>query len=176
MSTDDRQIIAAGKVVSLHYTLRDGGGDVLGSSDGDLPLEYLHGADNIVVGLEDALVGHAVGDHVEVTVPPEQGYGERDEDDVQAVPRSAFPDEEEIVPGAEFVTEDEDGNPMQVWVASVDDETVMVDLNHPLAGKTLHFAVDVIDVRDASEEELEHGHPHGEDGHDDEEDEEDHGH
>ncbi len=168
MSTNGKVTIEPGKVVTVHYTLKNGEGEVLDSSAGSEPLEYLHGADNIVPGLETALAGRVIGDHVEVTVPPDQGYGEREEVDLQAVPRSAFPQDEELFPGAEFVTEDEEGQPMPVWVHSVEDEVVMLDLNHPLAGETLHFAVDVVDIRDASTEELEHGHPHGAGAHDDE--------
>lgn len=164
-------IVGNGKVVSLHYTLTNQAGDVLDSSEGDAPLEYLHGADNIVQGLEEALTGRAEGERLEVTVPPERGYGLRDENDVQRVPRSAFPPGQ-IEAGMEFVTQDEEGHPIPVWVHSVDENSVTVDLNHPLAGETLHFDVQVAGIRDASAEELEHGHPHGAHGHHHDEDDE----
>lgn len=163
MSASD--VVGAGKVVTLHYTLTNEAGETLDSSQDSDPLAYLHGADNIVPGLETALEGRSVGDRVTVTVPPEQGYGVRDDDGVQTVPRRMFPSEEEIVAGDEYVTKDEDGNPLPVWVVGADEETVTLDFNHPLAGETLHFDVTVVALREAAPEELEHGHPHGPHGH-----------
>ncbi len=151
--------VAIRTVVTIDYTLTDDDGDVLDSSDGSEPLTYLHGADNIVPGLEAALTGKAPGDELQVKVPPEQGYGTRDEDLVQQVPRKQFPSAN-IEVGTEFHAQGEGGSQV-VTVTEVTDEAVTVDANHPLAGMTLSFKVKVIDVREATLEELTHGHVHG---------------
>ena len=156
--------IAHEKVVSIHYTLTNGEGTVLDSSSGSQPLAYLHGFGNIIPGLENALEGKASGDKLSVTVEPEQGYGARDERLVQAVPRSAFKGVTELAPGMQFQAQGPQGTRLVV-VTQVADEEVTVDANHPLAGQTLHFDVEVSEVRDATAEELEHGHVHGPGGH-----------
>jgi FKBP-type peptidyl-prolyl cis-trans isomerase SlyD len=134
------------------------------SKDAD-PLEYLHGASNIVPGLERQLAGLKVGDHLDAVVQPDEGYGDRDEDAIQRVPRAAFPDDVEIEAGMQFFAHLPEGGEQPIWVVAVDDETVTVDPNHPLAGEVLHFAVDVAAIRTATQEELDHGHPHGPEGH-----------
>jgi FKBP-type peptidyl-prolyl cis-trans isomerase SlyD len=149
-----------GKVVTIHYTLRDDDGDVIDTSDGSEPLEYLHGAGNIVPGLETAMVGKAVGDKFKVTVSPAEGYGEV-KGEPRPVPRNAFPDDADIEPGSQFFVRGQDGEPFPVWVAGFDGEDVLIDPNHPLAGENLHFEIEVTAIRDASKEEVEHGHPHG---------------
>ncbi len=154
-----------GKVVSIHYTLRDDDGDVVDSSSGSEPLDYLHGAGNIVPGLEAAMEGKQVGDKLKISVPPAEGYGELDPKGARAVPRSGFPKGVKLEPGMQFFIEGPDGEPFPVWVKEVRDQEVVIDMNHPLAGETLHFEVEVVGVRAASEEEVEHGHPHGPDGH-----------
>ena len=164
MSTENNQQIAAGMVVEFHYTLTDKDGDLLDRSEQGEPLQYLHGAGNIVPGLEDALSGHAVGDAFKVTVPPEEGYGLRD-GDPKPVARSAFPDGVDIEPGMQFAVRGPDGHPIPVWVADVEDDIVYIDHNHPLAGVALTFDVNVVSIRLATHEEQEHGHPHGEGGH-----------
>lgn len=152
------------KVIIVDYTLKDGEGTVIDqSSDGNFA--YLHGANNIIPGLESALEGKAAGDAVSVVIAPADGYGERDPEQVQNVPRNAFPDDVEIQPGMQFQAQSPDGNMVHVVVAEVEAESVTIDANHPLAGVTLHFDVNVVEVRDASSEELEHGHVHGPDGH-----------
>ena len=156
--------IAHEKVVSIHYTLTNKDGTVLDSSSGSDPLAYLHGFGNIIPGLENALEGKATGDKLSVTVEPEQGYGARDERLVQAVPRSAFKGVEELSPGMQFQAQGPQGTRLVV-VTQVADDEVTVDANHPLAGQTLHFDVEVSEVRDATAEELEHGHVHGPGGH-----------
>jgi len=156
--------IAHEKVVSIHYTLTNGEGTVLDSSSGGQPLAYLHGFGNIIPGLENALEGKAAGDKLQVTVDPEQGYGARDERLVQAVPRSAFKGVDELAPGMQFQAQGPQGTRLVV-VTQVADDVVTVDANHPLAGQTLHFDVEVSEVRDATSEELEHGHVHGPGGH-----------
>lgn len=163
MSDQTELRVEDGKVVSLRYTLKNASGELLDETGDDEPLEYLHGADNIVEGLEEALAGRVVGDKLSVVVPPEKGYGVRDEDGVQNVPRNLFPKEEKLETGMEFWTQDEDGDEMPVWVTNVVGDVVTLDLNHPLAGVTLHFDVEVAGVRDATKEEIEHGHPYGDD-------------
>ena len=161
----DEQLITAGKVVGLHYTLHDDAGTWLDGSAGSDPLYYLHGADNLVPGLESALEGHKIGDKLSVVVAPEDAYGQRQGPGPQAVPRDAFPDDAEIEEGMPFCVENEEGDEIELWVSRVEDNQVFVDVNHPLAGLTLHFEVEVMGIRDATLEEQMHGHPHGPDGH-----------
>ncbi len=161
------EIIADDVVVTIDYTLRNSGGQVLDSSSGDEPLTYLHGHQNIVPGLEAALTGKRKGDTVKIAVPPEEGYGPRDPAGVRALSRDTFPPEADVRPGVQFVAELEDGEHIALWIVGVDDEHVHVDMNHPLAGETLHFEVEVVELRQANANELTHGHPHGRDGSDD---------
>jgi FKBP-type peptidyl-prolyl cis-trans isomerase SlyD len=137
---------------------------VLDSSDGREPLLYLHGAGNIIPGLENALAGKVVGDKVSVSVSPEEGYGQPQDDLVQVVPRESFQGVDQIDVGMRFQADSSQG-PMVVTVTAVDEENVTVDGNHPLAGENLNFDAEVVEVRDASSEEQEHGHPHGPGGH-----------
>lgn len=156
--------IAKNKVVSINYLLKDNASNVIDSSEGGEPLAYIHGIGNIIPGLENALSGKSKGDRVEVTVAPAEAYGERDEALTQVVPRDRFEPGVEIQTGMQFHTHAEDG--MQVvTVTSADDQNVTIDANHPLAGVTLNFQVEIMDVRDATEEELTHGHVHGPGGH-----------
>jgi FKBP-type peptidyl-prolyl cis-trans isomerase SlyD len=154
----------AKKVVSIDYTLTDADGTVLDTSEGRAPLAYLHGAVNIVPGLEKEMTGRQAGDKFAVVVPPEEGYGQPNPMLVQTVPRAAFQGVDDIQVGMEFQAQTPQG-PLSVVVSKVDADEVTVDGNHPLAGKTLHFAIEVTDVRDASVEELAHGHVHGPGGH-----------
>lgn len=156
--------ISDGKVATFHYTLTDGDGSVLDSSDGREPLSYLHGAGNIVPGLERQLLGKQPGDKLTAVVSPEEGYGVR-EGGPQPVPRMQFPQGIQIEVGMMFQAETPEGDRVPLWVARVDEEHIWVDENHPLAGVTLNFAVEVVEVRDATSSELEHGHPHGPGGH-----------
>lgn len=149
------------KVVSIHYTLKNENGEVLDSSENREPLSYIHGQGNIIPGLENALTGEESGAEVDVTVTPEEGYGERHEQLIQDVPMSAFEGVDEVKPGMQFQAQTEAG-PRVITVQEVGEEEVKIDGNHPLAGETLHFKVKVDEVRDASEQELEHGHVHGE--------------
>lgn len=158
-------LIADNVVVTIEYTLRNTGGEVLDSSTSDEPLTYLHGHQNIVPGLESALTGKRKGDVVKIAVPPEEGYGLRDPSGVRQLEREAFPPDADLFPGVSFVAELEDGEHMPMWVTAVDDNFVHIDMNHPLAGETLHFEVTVVDLRDALPNELAHGHPHGRHGH-----------
>jgi FKBP-type peptidyl-prolyl cis-trans isomerase SlyD len=156
--------IARNRVVSIRYTLRDEQGAVIGSSGSRGPHSYLHGKGNIILGLERALVGKGAGDRVEVTVPPEQGYGARDERLVQVVPRARFAEGANLSPGMQLRTSGPRGTGV-VTVVKVERDFVTVDGNHPLAGRTLHFSVEVAEVRKATHEEISHGHVHGPGGH-----------
>lgn len=156
--------IEANKVVSIDYTLKNDAGDVLDQSTPENPLNYLHGHNNLIPGLENALAGAATGDDVKASIPPAEAYGDYDENLIQAVPRNLFQGVDQVEPGMQFQAQT--GQGMQVvTVRDVDDESVTIDANHALAGETLHFDVTVKDVRDASEEELAHGHVHGPGGH-----------
>ncbi len=147
------------RVVSIHYTLTNDDGDELDSSTDDEPLAYLHGADNLIPGLERELTGKAAGDALQVTLQPEDAYGVYDPDLVQVVPRDAF-DDEEIEPGMEFEAEGDDGDELLVVITEINGDEVTINGNHPLAGQTLHFQVTVHDVREPTEEEITHGHAH----------------
>jgi FKBP-type peptidyl-prolyl cis-trans isomerase SlyD len=161
-------MIADQKVVSLNYTVKDTEGQVVDSSEGAAPMVYLHGQGNIIPGLEAALVGKAPGEEFDVTVEPADAYGEYNEEILQVVPRTVFEGIESIEAGMVFTAQDQNG-PVQLTVAKVDGDDITVDPNHPLSGKTLHFSGSVIEVREATEEELTHGHVHGEGGHQHEE-------
>lgn len=156
--------ISENSVVSFHYTLTDKSGKVIDSSQGNEPLTYLHGVGQIVPGLENALLGKAAGDTLYVEVAAEDGYGEHHDFMVQQVPRDAFQGVDDIETGMQFQAQTPQGA-MTVTVTAVDDATVTVDGNHPLAGHVLFFAVEIVSVRQASKEELAHGHVHGEGGH-----------
>ncbi|MBU42798.1 MAG: peptidylprolyl isomerase [Spirochaetaceae bacterium] len=156
--------IAKDKVASIDYKLTDKSGSVLDSSEGRDPLYYLHGNGNLIAGLEEALEGKGSGDSIQVSVPPEKGYGLRNDALVQNVEKSMFQGVDKIESGMQFQAQTEAG--VQIFtVVSVEGEQVKIDGNHPLAGETLHFDVTVRDVRDATEEELAHGHVHGPGGH-----------
>jgi FKBP-type peptidyl-prolyl cis-trans isomerase SlyD len=152
------------RVVSLAYTLKDNDDNIIDQSD-DGSFCYLHGASNIIPGLENALAGKGAGDELSVSVAPEEGYGVRDEGRIQDVPRDAFPPEPQIEVGMQFHAEGPDGQAVMVTIAKVEDDTVTVDGNHPLAGVQLNFVVKIMEIRDATQEEMEHGHVHGPDGH-----------
>jgi FKBP-type peptidyl-prolyl cis-trans isomerase SlyD len=155
--------IGAKKAVTFHYKLRDDEGTELDSSEGAEPLTYLHGEGNIVPGLEKALEGKQPGDEVKAKVSPEEGYGVRDEANIRNVPRRKLP-EGKIQPGMRVRLQTNQGQ-IVALVTAIQGDYVTVDTNHPLAGMNLHFDVKVVEVRDATAEELEHGHVHGPGGH-----------
>ena len=157
--------IKKNSVVTMEYHLRDDENTIIDSSGDSGPFPYLHGAGGIIPGLESAMEGKKAGDEVKVRIPPEEGYGERDESLLQSVPRENFQGIDDISVGMQFQTPMEDGSQQVVTVMTVDDEQVTVDGNHPLAGIPLNFEVTVVDVRNATDEELEHGHVHGPGGH-----------
>lgn len=158
-------VINVNQVVSIHYTLTNDAGEVIDSSREGTPLQYLHGHSNIIPGLESALEGLGVGDTLQVTVAPADGYGERDEEQVFAVPRSELPPGFEAPEGEMVRAQAEDGSVQYLVVLENRDDEVLFDGNHPLAGETLHFDVEVIELRPATREEQAHGHVHGPDGH-----------
>jgi FKBP-type peptidyl-prolyl cis-trans isomerase SlyD len=157
--------VAAGKVVVIHYTLTGADGRLIESTRGKAPMAYLHGQNNVIPGLEAALSGQEAGAHVQFTVPPEQGYGERKGKGPQSVPRKEFPRKMELREGMPLDIPGSDGQPVRVWVTRMQGSKVWIDVDHPLAGQTLTFDVEVVGVRDPYPEELEHGHAHGTDGH-----------
>ncbi|CAM3707905.1 FKBP-type peptidyl-prolyl cis-trans isomerase [Parendozoicomonas haliclonae] len=161
MTTDvtDTQTVADNKVVLIHYTLKDDDGAVIDSSEGREPLPYIHGLGTIVEGLENALAGKQVGDKLTVTVEPAEGYGEFDESLVQPVPREQFGDHE-VTEGQQFHADTAVG-PRIVTVVAIEGDDVIIDANHELAGMNLNFDVEVVEIRDATADELEHGHVHG---------------
>jgi FKBP-type peptidyl-prolyl cis-trans isomerase SlyD len=157
-------VIARDKVVLIHYTLTNASGQTLDSSSGRDPLAYLHGKGNIIPGLEQALEGKQAGDKLSVRVEPTDGYGVRDETLVQQVPRRQFGGKN-VQPGMQFHAQTSQGHARVVTVKRIQGDMVVVDGNHPLAGEVLNFDVEVAEVRDATPEELEHGHVHGPGGH-----------
>jgi FKBP-type peptidyl-prolyl cis-trans isomerase SlyD len=160
-----QDMVRDGKVVVFNYTLRNDEGEVLDASEPGEPMAYLHGADNIVPGLEQEMAGKLLGAAFNVIVPPELGYGRREEPGLREIPREAFgEDSSELAAGMELLLEDDDGDLMPIWIAEVHPDKVIIDVNHPLADETLHFAVEILEIRDATESEIEHGHPHGVDG------------
>jgi len=158
--------ITNGTVVSIDYKLHLGDGVVVDASDAGDPLVYMQGEGQIVPGLERALEGLAVGDARQVVVPPADGYGEPLPHGVQEVERKAFPADVELKPGLELGAVGPDGEVVHFVVREVKGDSVVIDMNHPLAGKTLHFDITVREIREATAEEKEHGHAHGPGGHD----------
>jgi len=157
--------IANGTVVSIDYKLHLGDGKIVDESGEGEPLTYLHGEGQIVPGLERELAGLGVGDARKVVVTPADGYGEHNPGGLQQVERKAFPPDVELVVGLELSAVGPNGEVVPFVVHEVAGDKVVVDLNHPLAGKTLHFDVTVREIRTATAEELEHGHAHGAGGH-----------
>lgn len=145
--------IADKTVVQMHYTLTSDEGKVIDSSEGREPLQYIQGAHMIVVGLEKAMVGHDVGDKFDVKVIPSEGYGEYNEEMTQEVPLDVFQGVDKVVEGMMFYAQTPAG-PMPIRVKSVSEKTAVIDANHELAGQNLNFAIEVVSVREATEEEL----------------------
>jgi FKBP-type peptidyl-prolyl cis-trans isomerase SlyD len=158
-------VIGHGKVATFHYTLRDDSGAILDASVERGPMAYLHGSGNIVAGLEEAMEGRGAGARFDVVVPPEKGYGAFDAEGTQQVHRSQFPSGFDPEVGQPIQAQSPDGQRMVFWVVGKKGAYVTLTSNHPLAGKNLHFAVEVVAVRDASPEEVAHGHVHGPGGH-----------
>jgi len=150
------------KIVTIDYTLSNGEGAVLNSSIGNEPFTFIHGVGSILPGLETALEGKSSGDEFMVRIPPEEGYGPRNESLMQVVSKDMFEDVGDLKVGMQFEAKTETGNQL-LTITHIDGSDVTIDGNHPLAGETLHFDVKIRDVRDATEEEISHGHAHGPD-------------
>ena len=153
-------MIGQNSVVSMHYTLKNDDGDVMDTSEGKEPMVYLHGANNLIPGLEAELTGKTSGATFKTTIEPAQAYGEFSKELIQVISKSMFAGVESIEVGMSFVAQGEGGVQRQVRVVEVEGDDFTIDANHPLAGQTLHFDVNVIDVREATPQELEHGHVH----------------
>lgn len=169
MNTENQPIkIADNNVVTMDYELRIDGEVVDTSEDGD-PIVFLQGAGQIIPGLEKAIYGLTAGDKKSVTVAPEDGYGEIDPDSIVEVPKDEFPEDFPLELGVEITvnTEDEDDESleeeMEATIVAINEDTITLDFNHPLAGKSLNFDVNILEVREATPEEIEHGHVHGDD-------------
>lgn len=156
--------IIKNSVVTLNYTLKNDQDEVLDESQ-DNSFLYLHGAGGIIPGLEGQLEGKAAGDSFSAHIEPEDGYGNRDDSMVQVVPRDMFDEEHPIEEGIQFHAESPEGDMITVTVTKIEGDEITVDGNHPLAGIALNFDIKIADVREASAEEIEHGHVHGPDGH-----------
>ena len=148
------------KVVSFHYSLSEESGVAVEDSREREPMAIMFGHGGIIAGLEQAMAGHVAGDRFDVVVPPDQAYGERREDATQRVPKKYFRDAEHLQPGMTTVLNTKDNRQQMVTVTKVGSSVIDVDTNHPMAGKTLHFDVTLGEVREATEEELKHGHAH----------------
>lgn len=153
--------IAKNSVVTINYTLTDEGGEVLDTSKGREPLSYIQGLGNIIPGLESSLDGRAIGDKFKISIQPADAYGDRDESRVVKVDRDRFAGVDDLEVGMQFRAEGGSGGSQVVTVTAVEQDTVTVDANHPLAGKTLNFDVEVMGVREATPDEISHGHVHG---------------
>jgi FKBP-type peptidyl-prolyl cis-trans isomerase SlyD len=157
---DEDKKVRDDMVVGVEYTLRLDDGDVIDQSAGRGPLHFLQGHGQIVPGLEKELYGMAIGEEKQVVVAPEEGYGQRKDGAIQEFPKDAFPQDAEIEPGMAVQLVDQSGRTHVAFVEEIRDDSVLLDLNHPLAGETLHFDVKVVTLREATKEELEHGHVH----------------
>jgi len=158
-----KTVVENGVVVSMEYTLHVDG-ELLDTSDGQGPLQFLAGYGNIVPGLEDEMMGMKIGDSKKVVVAPADGYGEYEEDAFLEVPKDQFPADMEVEEGLELNVRDDQGESQMAWVESIEGNTVRLNFNHPLAGDELHFYVKVVALREPTDEELDHGHVH-DDGH-----------
>ena len=158
-------MIKQGSVVSMTYKLTNGEGEEIDRAEAGEPFEYLHGFGQIVPGLEKALLGLLVGTKKKVVIPPEDGYGTLEPGLRTKATRNQFPPDAELAVGMRFAADDGNGNPIVFTIVELKDDEVAIDGNHPLAGETLHFDVEILSIRDGTAEELSHGHAHGPDGH-----------
>ncbi len=157
-------MIGKNAVVAIHYTLKDDAGQIMDSSSGGEPLTYLHGANNLIPGLEKELEGKISGQSFAATIPPAEAYGETNPELVQTLDKEMFQGVDVIEVGMQFTAQGPQGQ-QQITVTGVEGDKVTIDANNPMAGKTLHFDVEIVSVRDATDQELEHGHVHSH-GHD----------
>jgi len=159
MEIENKLVIADDVVVTLKYSVSVAD-QVVESSADDSPIQFIQGRGDVIPGLENALYGLSVGDQKEFNVAPEDGYGEVDPDAIAKIPKAEFPPEIPLQPGVELRLKNEQGDELEAQIVAVEDEIVRLNFNHPLAGKELLFAVQVLDIRRATPEELEHGHVH----------------
>lgn len=157
--------IAQNKIVTFNYTLKDDTGNVLDSTDGSTPFSFLSGNGQILPKLENAMDGMLVGSKKNVKISAPDAYGTYNENAVQQVDRTNFPENADLQPGMQFVANSPEGNQMPFIISEVQENNIKIDFNHPLAGKNLEFDVELIDIRDATAEEIAHGHAHGAGGH-----------
>jgi len=162
--TDETLRVVKDRVVRFHYQIFDAAGEVVESTRDGEPLAILHGRGNVMRGIEDALGGRTTGDRFDVTLPPEQAYGPRKDDFTQRISKKYFPRPARLKPGMTTQLSTEEGV-RSVTVLKVGGKVVDVDMNHPLAGQTLRFDLEVVDVREATREEISHRHVHGAGGH-----------
>ncbi len=153
-------VIEKNSVVSIHYTLKDDNGEIIESTTGAEPFTYLHADMGLIQGLKESLNGRSVGDKFSVTVPPEMGYGQYNDQNIHKVPPETFKEVENLEVGMSFTMTDQNGGHHRMQVKELGSDSVTLDGNHPLAGKTLNFDVSVEDIREATEEEISHGHVH----------------
>jgi len=153
------------KVISFNYTLKDDQGAVIESTTNKQPLTFISGQNQIIPKLEEALNGMLIGGKKNVKVEAAEAYGEYDEKAIQNVKKEQFPAEAKLEVGMRYVANSPDGKQMPFLITEVKEEDIKVDFNHPLAGKNLEFDVELLDIRDATPEEISHGHVHGPDGH-----------
>lgn len=164
MTREQALKVEENRVVTLAYTLSEVGGEVLDRATESDPVVYLHGHGSLVPALEEALAGREVGEKFELELPPEDAFGPRLEEAERVIPRDAFPPDLELEPGLELALED-DGEAVPFWIKKVEGDRIVIDLNHPFAGRTVRFEAEVLKIREATEDELSHGHAHGPDGH-----------
>ncbi len=157
--------LAENKVFTINYTVKDKEGNVLDTTNKDKPYSFLSGQNQILPELENKIGEMIIGSKKKIVLPPEQGYGEYDEKAVREVKRSDFPEDVELKEGMRFVADTGDGRQLPFIITNIEESEIKIDFNHPYAGKTLEFNVELMNVRDASDEELIHGHAHGPDGH-----------
>lgn len=159
------EMIGSGKVVGMAYSLKNDAGEVIDQASHAEPFLYIHGASQIVPGLEEALVGLKISDKKDISVSPDAGYGPVIPGLRMTVKKTQFPGVENIEVGMQFQAQSPEGHGMLFTIVELVDDDVTIDGNHPLAGETLHFAVEILSMREATEEEMSHGHVHGEGGH-----------
>lgn len=157
--------IKLNQVVTINFTLKDETGEVIDSTQGNQPFTFISGNNQILPKLEESIGGMLIGSKTNVKLDPIDAYGEYKEEAVQSVDRSEFPQDVELEEGMSFMAHTPEGRQVPLTIAGVEGDKVTVDFNHPLAGRTLEFDVELLDMRDATFEELQHGHAHGPDGH-----------
>ncbi len=156
--SEEALIIDDNRVVSMHYQLTNGFGELIDSSQGDLPLVYMHNTNALLASLERELTGKQAGEQVSVTIYPEDGYGYADEELIAEWPRDSIEKTQELIIGMRFKALSKEGESQLVTLTEIREETVVLDANHPLAGQVLNFTVAIVDVRDPTDEELEQGY------------------